>query len=88
MKSSTISIAEGKKRFSRLIQDAIEGKEEIVVTKRGKPVAVIAPYEQYQQSKRVEGFRKIMKARETFSKTGLRADEIFKASRKELEERR
>jgi prevent-host-death family protein len=88
MKSTTISVAEGKKKISRLIQDALEGKAEIVVTKRGKPVAVIAPYEQYQQSKRVEGFRKIMKARETFLKAGLRADDIFKASRKELEERR
>jgi prevent-host-death family protein len=88
MKSTPISISEGKKRIKRLIQDVLEGKEEIVVTKREKPVAVIAPYEQYQQSKRVEGFRKIMKAREVFLKTGLQADEIFKASRKELEESR
>jgi len=40
MKSTTISIAEGKKGFSRFIEDAHRDKEEIIVTKRGKPVAV------------------------------------------------
>lgn len=88
MKSSTVSIAEGKKGFSRLIQDASEKKGEIVVTKRGKPVAVILPYEEYQQSKRGEGYRKIITAREAFSKSGILADEIFKESRKQLEKRR
>jgi prevent-host-death family protein len=88
MKSSTVSIAEGKKGFSRLIQDASEKKEEIVVTKRGKPVAVILPYEEYQHSKRGEGYRKIIVAREAFSKAGILADEIFKESRKQLEKRR
>jgi prevent-host-death family protein len=88
MKSSTVSIAEGKKGFSRLIQDASEKKEEIVVTKRGKPVAVILPYEEYQLSKRREGYRKIIVAREAFSKAGILADEIFKESRKQLEKRR
>jgi prevent-host-death family protein len=88
MKRTNVSIAEGKKGFSRLIQDASEKKEEIIVTKRGKPVAVILPYEEYQHSKRVEGYRKIITAREAFSKAGILADEIFKESRKQLEKRR
>jgi len=33
MKSTSVSVAEGKKGFSRLIRDALEKKEEIVVTK-------------------------------------------------------
>jgi len=88
MKSSVVSIAEGKKGFSRLVQDALEKKVEIVVTKRGKPVAVILPYEEYQQSKRVEGYRKISEARETFLKTGISADELFKESKSQLEKKR
>jgi prevent-host-death family protein len=88
MKSSTVSVAEGKKGFSRLIQNALEKKEEIVVTKRGKPVAVILSYEEYQHSKRVEGYRKIIESREAFLKTGILAEEIFKESRKQLEKRR
>ena len=85
MKSTNISIAEGKKGFSRLIRDASSKKEEIVITKRGKPVAVIVSYEVYVQFKKVEGYRKIIEARETFLKTGISSDEIFKASRKQLE---
>ena len=85
MKSTNISIAEGKKGFSRLVRDASAKKEEIVITKRGKPVAVIVSYEEYVQSKRVGGYRKIIEAGEAFLKTGISSDEIFKASRKQLE---
>jgi len=87
MKASTVSIAEGKKGFSRLIADTDKNKEEIIVTKRGKPIAVIVPFEEYQRSKRVEGFRKILEAREVFLKTGLTADDVFKESRRQLEKR-
>ena len=87
MKSTSVSVAEGKKGFSRLIKDALEKKEEIVVTKRGKPVAVILSYEEYQHSKRVEGYKKIMEAREIFLKANISADEIFKESKRELERR-
>ena len=88
VKSTIVSVAEGKRGFSRLIQDALEKKGEIVVTKRGKPVAVILPYEEYQQSKRVEGYRKISRARQVFLETGISADEVFKESRSELEKKR
>jgi len=87
MKGTTVSIAEGKKGFSRLIQDALEKKEEVIVTKRGRPVAVIVPYEEYKHSKRVEGYRKIMEARKAFLKAGVLAKEIFKESRKQLEKK-
>ena len=85
MKSTNISIAEGKRGFSRLVKDASSKKEEIIITKRGKPVAVIVAYEEYVQSKKVEGYRKIIEARETFVKTGLSSDESFRASKKQLE---
>ena len=88
MKSTTVSMAEGKKGFSRLIKDTLENKNEIVVTKRGKPVAVILPYEEYRHSKRGEGYRKIISVRETFLKKGISADVIFRESKKQLEERR
>lgn len=87
MKSTTVSIAEGKKGFSRLIQAASEKNEEIIVTKRGKPVAVIMPYEEYRYSRRMEGYRKVMEGRETFLRSGLRADAIYRASRRQLEKK-
>lgn len=87
MKSITVSIAEGKKGFSRLIHDASKKKEEIIVTKRGEPVAAIVSYEEYQNSKRLEGYRKIMESRDILYETCVSADEIFKESKRQLEKR-
>jgi len=87
MKGTSVSVAEGKKGFSRLIKDALEKKEEIIVTKRGKPVAVILPYEEYQHAKRIGGYKKIIETREVFLKANISADEVFKESKKQLERR-
>lgn len=87
MKTTTVTIAEGKRDFSRLIKDAAEGKEDIVVTKRGKPMAVIVPYGEYQHSKKVEAHQKILESRSSFVKAGVSADEVYRESRKELEGR-
>jgi len=78
MKGTTVSIAEGKKSFSRLIHDDSGNKEEIIITRRGEPVAVIVPYEEYH-SKKAEGYRKIMEARDAFLKTGVLAGDIYTA---------
>ena len=83
----TVSIAEGKKDFSRLMHDAVEEKKEIIVTKRGKPVTAIVPYEKYKHLKRLEGYRKIMAAREAFLNADVSADVVFKESRKQLEKK-
>jgi prevent-host-death family protein len=87
MKGTTVSIAEGKKGFSRLIQGAVDKKEKVIITKRQKPVAVIIPYDEYQRSIKFEGYKKIMEVREAFSKAGLKADEVYKESRKQMEDR-
>ena len=87
MKEATVSIAEGKKDFSRLIQSSQDKEEDIIVTKRGKPVAVIMPYEKYQKTKRMEGYKKIMEAREIFIKADLDAEDIFKESKEQREKR-
>lgn len=87
MKSTTVSVAEGKKSFSRLIQEAIEKKREVIITKRGKPAAVIVSYEEYERSKKREGYRKIMEARNAFLKAGVQAEDVFKESKRQLEKR-
>jgi len=87
MKSKSVSVAEGKKGLSRLIKDAIEKKEDIIVTKRGKPIAVILSYDEYQRSKRIDGYKKIMEAREFFLKANIPAEVIFKETRRQLEKR-
>jgi prevent-host-death family protein len=87
MNSTTVSIAEGKKGFSRLIHDTEEKRKNIIVTRRGKPVAVIVPYDEYEHNTRMEGYKNIMKAREAFLKAGVIADDVYRESRTQLEEK-
>ncbi len=87
MAGTTVSIAEGKKGFSRIIHDSLEKKEEIIITKRGKPVAVIIPYDEYLRTLRLEGYGKIMETRKAFQKAGIQAGDVYKESRNELEKR-
>lgn len=67
------------------MRDALEEKKEFIITKRGKPVAVIIPSEEYKQAKRLEGYKQIMDAREAFAKSDMSADEVFSESRRQLE---
>jgi hypothetical protein len=50
-------------------------------------VAVILSYQEYEKRRRMEGFTKVMEAREAFGKTGVKASEIYEESRLALEER-
>ncbi len=47
-----INIAEAKAKFSSLLAAAGLGKEEIVISKRDKPVAVLLSYEVFQKMKK------------------------------------
>jgi len=87
MQNHTISIAEGKKAFSRLIKDVADHKGDVVVTRRGKPVAVVIPHDKYRKLARGEAYRKIVAARERFSRSKLKASDIYEESRRELEDR-
>ena len=87
MNSTTVSIAEGKKSFSRLIHDTVEKRENTIVTRRGKPVAVIVPYDEYLRNARTEGYQNIMEVREAFLKAGVIADDVYRESRTQLEEK-
>jgi prevent-host-death family protein len=87
MNSTTVSIAEGKKGFSRLIHDTVEKRENIIVTRRGKPVAVIVPYDEYERNARMDGYQSIMEARAAFARAGVTADDVYRESRSQLEEK-
>jgi prevent-host-death family protein len=84
---TTISIAEGKRDFSRLIQRTVQSNEEIVITRRGKPMAVIISHDQFQRLRKLEGYRRVMQARERFISKGIRADKVYRESKALLEKR-
>jgi prevent-host-death family protein len=46
MNHETISIAEAKKTFSELLGKVAYGKKRIIITKRGKPMALLSPAEE------------------------------------------
>ena len=46
MSEQTMNVAEAKKRFSELLGKVAYTKEEIIITKRGRPVARLVPTEE------------------------------------------
>jgi len=82
-----VNIVQGKRDFSRLIQLSNESDGEIIVTRRGIPVAVLISYDHYQRLKRLEGYRRILQTRKRFTAEGIRANEVYKESRRLLEDR-
>jgi len=87
MEETSVSVAKGKKHFSHLLKKASEEKEEITITKRGKPVAVLVPYEEYKKNQRLNAYQKIKEARKHFSRAGIKAEDTYKLSKKQLEEK-
>jgi len=46
MNHQSVSVAEAKKHFSDLLGRVAYGKEQIIITKRGKPMARLVPTEE------------------------------------------
>jgi len=46
---NTIPLTKAKARFSSLVDRLIHLKEDVVITKRGKPVAALVPYEEWER---------------------------------------
>jgi prevent-host-death family protein len=45
----SIPLTKAKARFSSLVDRLIHLKEHVVITKRGKPVAALVPYEEWER---------------------------------------
>ena len=46
MNEETVNVAEAKKHFSELLGQVAYGKKQILITKRGKPMARLVPAEE------------------------------------------
>lgn len=82
-----VNITEGKRDFTKIIQSLEKRGKEIIVTKRGEPVAVIISYEQFKSLKRLSDWVNMVEIAEKMKKRGLKAKDLYEVSRKELEER-
>ncbi len=54
-----VSAREANQSFSRILQEA-EGGDSVVITRRGKPVAVLAPYRPLDASNRQRAVERIV----------------------------
>lgn len=86
MEVLNVSIAEGKKDFAKIIRASEERKQKIIVSRRGHPIAVILPYEEHLKNRKKEALGKIREARAVYEQSDMRADDVYRISREELED--
>ncbi len=84
--SRTLPISEVKMRLPELVTGVEEREEEIIVTRRGKPVAVLVNHSQYESLKEtldllsdLELMQQIRESKEFFAKgkKGLSFEDVF-----------
>ncbi len=88
MDTLNVSIAEGRRNFSKIIRASEKKKQKIIVSRRGNPVAIILPYDEYNKSRKKEALKRIEEARAIYHESGINAEEVYEISRKELENKR
>ena len=60
----SISAREANQSFSRLLSDAEHG-DTLIITRRGKPVAVLAPYASHQSQERAQAIDRLVELMRT-----------------------
>jgi prevent-host-death family protein len=88
MATKFVTISNGKKDFTGIIKESVTKNEDVVITKRGQPVAALLPYKEYTDLKKLRTYLKMLEISTEIQKTGIKAEDVYKASRKELEERK
>ena len=87
MREIEVSVAQGKKDFTKIIRESSQGGHHIIVTNRGRPAAVIMPFESYKRLKRTSVLAELMDLRKTFSTSGITAREVYRESKRTLDEK-
>jgi prevent-host-death family protein len=77
----SVSIVEGKKNLSRILRAAESANHDVILTRRGKPVAVLVPFAAYQCSRKADGFQRIMEARASYGQAAVDADSVIEEAR-------
>jgi prevent-host-death family protein len=80
-----VGIGEGKKEFTRIVKGVAEKENDVVITRRGEPVAVLIPYGEYKETVRLRSYLKMLRISEALKSYEITAVQIQKENRKELE---
>ena len=78
-----ISIAEAHNRLSYWLNRLEDGP--ITITRRGKPVGVIMAPEDYERLRQFRAYQQVIQLAQTLHESGVTADELYQASRDDLE---
>ena len=78
-----ISVAEAHNRLSYWLKKIEDGP--ITITRRGKPVGVIITTDEYERLRQFRAYEEMLRLSVTLQESGTTADELYRASRDELE---
>ncbi len=88
MGTKIVTISDGKKDFLGIIRESVAKNEDVLITKRGQPVAALLPYKEYTDLKKLRTYLKMLEISAVMDKSGIKAKDVYEASKKELEGRR
>ena len=80
-----ISVADAHGRLSFLVGQLKKGP--VTITRRGKPVGVLMTPEEYQQLSKLRAYLEMIRLSQELRESGVTAQELWQASRAELEAR-
>lgn len=86
MKNVRVSTREMSRGFTKLLREVVRKGAEVTVTSRGKPVAVLCPYDQYKRAMRQQALNELLELADKHLH-GLTLEETYYPSRRKLEER-
>jgi prevent-host-death family protein len=78
-----ISVAQAHNRLSYWLNKLDDGP--ITITRRGKPVGVIIAPEDYERLRQFQAYEQVIQLAQTLRESGIPADELYTASREQLE---
>ena len=81
-----MNVSKAKAKFLDLVRYT-ENNENIVIEKKGIPVAAILPYREYVDLKRLRDYLAMRRIYHETKDAGLTAREVYEESRRELETR-
>ena len=80
-----VSITEVHNRLSYWLKKVPE--RPVTITRRGKPVGVLVSPEEYDRLRQVQAYLEMLRLSRSVQDSDVIADELFQASREELESR-
>jgi len=85
MSRMLVSTREATRSLTKLLKEVGKGAE-VTITSRGKPVAVLVPFERYKKLSRERALERLLSLADEHLE-GLSLEETYMASREELEGR-